>query len=308
MNQIQTVQPIRAREYTANQLSLIRRTVAKDTTPDEFAMFIEVCKRVGLDPFRRQIYCLVYNKDKPDRRSVSFITGIDGFRACAARNGDYRPDPEPPRFEYSDEEKNDETNPLGIVSATVAPLKQDDKGEWFPVSATVYWEEFAPLQDEWEGPRGQRKKSGRKTLGGKWASMPRLMIAKCAEAQALRKGWPEDLSAMYAPEEMERSQIDDVNAAADEAEEQARLEKIHAKDAIPLVWEYGGPVVFTPVDQVFTAVERFIHENDAALVAWFKDTNQVGLNQYWGKCKTDAFELKRQFEAKKPELVTEGSG
>jgi hypothetical protein len=29
---------------------------------------------------------------------------------------------------------------------------------------------------------------------GRWADMPFLMLAKCAEAQAIRKGWPEDLS------------------------------------------------------------------------------------------------------------------
>src|SRR3546814_3753630 len=51
-----------------------------------------VCKRVGLDPFRRQIYAVVYSKDKPDKRKMSIITGIDGFRAVAARNRDYRPD------------------------------------------------------------------------------------------------------------------------------------------------------------------------------------------------------------------------
>jgi hypothetical protein len=30
--------------------------------------------------------------------------------------------------------------------------------------------------------------------------MPFLMLAKCAEAQAIRKGWPEDLSNTFAGE------------------------------------------------------------------------------------------------------------
>jgi hypothetical protein len=46
---------------------------------------MEVARRVGLDPFRRQIYAVVYNKDKPKKRKMSIITGIDGFRAVAAR-------------------------------------------------------------------------------------------------------------------------------------------------------------------------------------------------------------------------------
>ena len=73
------------RKYTPEQLALIKRTVAKDTTNDEFNMFTEICKRNGLDPFKRQIYALVFSKDDPSKRQVAFITGIDGYRAIANR-------------------------------------------------------------------------------------------------------------------------------------------------------------------------------------------------------------------------------
>jgi phage recombination protein Bet len=99
---LQTPSPLRPRDYDPAQLALIRRTVAADTTADEFNMFIEIAKRAGLDPFRRQLYCIVYSKDKPDKRKVTFITGIDGFRAVAARNRDYRPDDEEPTIVYDD--------------------------------------------------------------------------------------------------------------------------------------------------------------------------------------------------------------
>src|SRR5215831_13821194 len=71
---MRTVEPLRPRDYSPQQLDLIRRTVAKDCDRDEFDLFMEVCRRVGLDPFRKQIYAVVYNKDKPDKRKMSIVT------------------------------------------------------------------------------------------------------------------------------------------------------------------------------------------------------------------------------------------
>src|SRR3546814_7837866 len=79
-------------DVCSSDRDLVKRTVAADCNTAEFNLFDKVCKRVGLDPFRRQIYAVVYSKDKPDKRKMSIINGIDGFRAVAARNRDYRPD------------------------------------------------------------------------------------------------------------------------------------------------------------------------------------------------------------------------
>lgn len=82
--------------YSRAQIDLIKRTVAADCDHTEFDLFMEVARRIGLDPFRKQIYAVVYNKDKPERRKMSIITGIDGYRAVAARSDRYRPDDQPP--------------------------------------------------------------------------------------------------------------------------------------------------------------------------------------------------------------------
>src|SRR5689334_9788452 len=120
MNQLavqNTVVPIRPRDYAPSQLALIQRTVAADCEPTEFNLFMEVARRVGLDPFRRQIYAVVYNKDKPKKRRMSIITGIDGFRAVAARSGNYRPDENEAEITYDEALKNPLSNPHGIVKA-----------------------------------------------------------------------------------------------------------------------------------------------------------------------------------------------
>jgi hypothetical protein len=37
--------------------------------------------------------------------------------------------------------------------------------------------------------------------------MPFLMLAECAEAQAIRKGWPEDLSNAFVGEQIEQAAL-----------------------------------------------------------------------------------------------------
>ena len=77
-----------SREFSNEQLYVIRDQIARDLDDGEFALFIEVCKRSKLDPFRKQIYA-IKRRMKDGSYRVAHQTGIDGFRVIAERSGRY---------------------------------------------------------------------------------------------------------------------------------------------------------------------------------------------------------------------------
>lgn len=305
MSNVIALQPVR--DYNGAQLTLIKRTVAADCNDQEFSLYIEAAKRIGLDPFKKQIYAVVYNKKDPDKRKMSIITGIDGFRAVAARNRDYRPDDHAAEITYDPALKDPATNPLGIEKATVRAFKLAPNGEWHPVVATAYWDEFAPIKEEWayDPEVGKRRPTGKFELGSDmWRRMGRVMICKAAEAQALRRGWPEDLSGVYAPEEMDQAAVLDAVEVVEQHEQEQRLARIGATNTIPILWEAGQPLEAVPVGQLADRVSEFIGKSESVtqIEAW-EATNALGLREFWARHKSDALDLKKVIEKRKAALA-----
>lgn len=304
------VAPIR--DYNGSQLALIRRTVAKDCDNTEFDLFMEMARRHGLDPFRKQIYAMVVSKDKPDKRQLVVVTGIDGYRVKAQRCRNYRPDEREPEYTFDESAKDDATNPLGLIKATVRAFQMDPNGNWHPVVASAYWEEFAPLKEIWEpNEQGKRQPTGRFELEktSNWRRMPRVMLAKCAEAQALRKGWPEEFSGIYVSEEMDQAMVDvSPSDAAETAEADRRLALVHAKDCIPLQWSAGQPIEHIPVGQAGDRILEFISRSESPVeIEVWQRVNQNGLRQYWAVAKSEALEIKKKIEDRVHELEAAGN-
>jgi phage recombination protein Bet len=312
------VMPIRPRDYTGAQLDLVKRTVAADCSPDEFNLFVEVCKRVGLDPFRRQIYAVVYSKDNADKRKMSIITGIDGFRAVAARGGQYRPDEDEPAITYLDDLKDSVINPLGIEKAVVTCWKYGPDHQWHPLKGVAYWDEFAPLKEKIDyvptgekyadgNPKKEKRATGIFTLDptSKWKTMARVMIAKCAEAQAIRKGWPEDLSGVYAPEEMAKAEVEDKSASEviEEHRAQLRLTALNAGKSVPIQWKAGDPVEYVPDGQFHDKACAFVKEAVEPQLNAFMNINRHALQEFWARNKVDALDVKRHIEARQAEFA-----
>lgn len=285
--------------FNAGQIALIRRTVAKDTNDDEFNLFMEACRRYELDPFRRQISAIVFSKGSRDRRQLAIIVNRDGLRVIAARCRDYRPASDPAEIVYT-EALTGPTNPKGILCARVRLWKQDNRGDWFPVIGEAYWDEFAPVKERWkENPETREKApSGEFYLDGKWPQMPALMLTKCAEAQALRAGWPDQFGGLYAEEEMHKAEAEmsatDIIAAE---EARTRAERIGGR-GILFTFDASGVLESVPAGKVADRCLEFIRECDAETVYRWSVQNRAALAQFWAESPGDALSVKQAIEAK----------
>lgn len=287
-------------DQSAKYMALIRRTVAADCNDDEFSLFIHMAQALKLDPLRRQIYAFVFGKNDPKKRRMSVITAIDGFRAIADRTGNYRPDEDEPTYEV-DEAKKSPTNPQGLVKATVRVFKFSH-GAWHKVTASARWDEYAPVKEEWAPDEtGQRRPTGRKELdtSGNWGKMPHLMLAKVAEALALRKAWPDDFSNVYAAEEVDRARVIDATPSelAAQGEYEIRQERLGGP-AMSVSWDESQPLDRVPVGQFADRVMAFIREHEeepSTIIAW-KNRNRVTLREFWAAAPSDSHEVKKALE------------
>lgn len=178
-----TVSPIQG-SFTAEQIDLIRRTICPDATDDELALFVQRCKSTGLDPFTGQIY-LVKRKGSP----ATMQTGIDGFRLVAQRTGE-RDGMDAPQWCGKD------GNFLPIWTGSEPPVACSitvyRKGHSRGYPALAYWDFYA-----------QTKAGGE--LNYMWSKGGPHMLAKCAEALALREAFPNELSGLYTTDEMHQA-------------------------------------------------------------------------------------------------------
>lgn len=299
---------------TPAQYGIVRRTVALDLTDPEFDLFVARCSNTGLDPFKRQICAVVYNKDNDKKRKVAFITEIAGYRSLAEKATNYRPaeTDDDEVLEVSEDARHPGTNPHGIVSATYYAHKQDSKGDWHRVRGKVYWDEYVPLKEIWKNsePTGDYYPLSKTS---NWFKMGRHMLMKCAEAHALRKGWPDQIPGdVYTREEMDQAdarQAYDMDLTASEVVEKqdtAERKALVGGPSITLLWQPGQPMEGVPIGQVADRCLQYIDEqtDPEQLRAW-QETNAVGLRQFWAEQKHDALAIKRAVEKRIANLSKE---
>lgn len=175
---------------TDRQIDLIKRLYAKDANEDEFELFMQICKSSRLDPFKKEIYCLIFSKDNPQKRQMVIITGIDGYRSTAARDHKDFGGADAAVFTWFDPPQKTPAGKLIPESATVTV--KDTKGG--RTTATVWWEELVPR--DLKEPKADF-----------WNRMPKNQLEKCGEAKAIRKRFP-GRGNMFIREEMDQAMQD----------------------------------------------------------------------------------------------------
>jgi phage recombination protein Bet len=177
------------RQFSEKEVALLKRTICQGATDEELSMFIQNCKRYGLDPFTGQIHAVKRWDSNAGREVLNVQVGIDGFRLIADRTGKW--------------------------NGTIGPYWCGQDGEWtepwlsdgYPAAAKV-----GVLRSDFSEPRWGIARWGAYVATKKggdpnymWRKMPAHMLAKCAEALALRSAFPNDLSGLYTDAEMDQA-------------------------------------------------------------------------------------------------------
>ena len=150
-------------------------------------MVLGYCKAAGLDPMQKPVHIVpMWDKNSKAMRDVVML-GIGLYRTQAARSGQYAGVTDP-------EFGPDITESIGGVSITFpawckVTVKRLLGSQVVEFAAREFWKEnYATAGKDSSAPNAM------------WKKRPYGQIAKCAEAQALRKAFPEFGSAPTADE------------------------------------------------------------------------------------------------------------
>lgn len=162
----------KATSLTTEEVSVLKNTVAKNTTDTELSYFIMNAQQMGLNPFAKEIWCYKDNKG-----NLLVFAGRDGFLKKAQQ------DPRWNGMKSSEVRENDEFAIDFWGEEITHKINPKDRGEIVGAycyikpkdveSATIEWVDFKTYN------RGFSV----------WKSNPADMIKKTAEAKALKKAF-----------------------------------------------------------------------------------------------------------------------
>lgn len=234
----------RTDQFTSEQVQLLKDTICQGATDDELSLFMHTSNRLQLDPFARQIFAVKRWDSKLRREVMTSQISIDGFRLVAERTGRYEGQDGPYWCDMDGKWTDVWLKPTPPKAAKVGVRK---KGFEVPLYRTATWAEFA-----------QTNKEGQ--LTPMWKKMGAVMLAKCAESQALRAAFPNELSGVYTQEEMAQEEVVTVGATevhttgkaavAADIRRTAKQAKVKAQE------ELNRPPDQQPLSEIPTALQQ----------------------------------------------------
>lgn len=147
----------------------------------------QICLEYRLTPVKRQIF--IQKRWTKNGDIISPLVTIDGLRGIAERTGKY--EGQVGAFWCGKDGKWTDVW-LSEDMPLAAKVGVHKTGFRDALYAVAKFEEYKQVDKE-------------KKVSGLWGKMPDLMIAKCAEALALRRAFPDELGGLYTKEEMGQS-------------------------------------------------------------------------------------------------------
>jgi phage recombination protein Bet len=162
-------------------VKILKATVAQGATDEEFALFAELCKSTGLNPFKREVWFIKtkgYTKrdGTVTEPKLQVMTGINGYLAIANKH---------PMFDGMETEVSRDEKTHKPIRSITKVYRKDRK---FPHIAEAYFDEY--YQPTYSGKPGI------------WDLKPGIMIAKVSKSIALREAFAQELGGLYTEEEM----------------------------------------------------------------------------------------------------------
>jgi phage recombination protein Bet len=180
---------------------------AQNPTEEELNLHFYFCALRGVHPLDRLIYFT--------KRSGKYtpITSIDYMRMRAEVTGAYAGNDD---SVFKGAVKKGEKEYPGAATVTVYKMVN---GQRCPFTGTARWSEYAPPNLNEPG-------------AFMWKNKPFVMLAKCAEAIALRKGFPGNLNGLYTAEEYEQIPSEPVTHAPNKSHAESAEEPPVSEDVI----------------------------------------------------------------------------
>lgn len=182
----------------AQLATVLENSLYPGASPQSIALAINYCQAAGLDPMQKPVHIVPMWDSKSGRMRDVIMPGVGLYRTQAARTGQYAGVTDP---EYGP----DVTETIGGQQITfpawcrVTVKRLLPNGTIVDFAATERWKENYAV-------KGGKDKSV--APNAMWTRRPYGQIAKCAEAQALRKAFPEMTGSQPTADEMEGREID----------------------------------------------------------------------------------------------------